>query len=81
LQFQVRNIAQKYFADLSVTTKKESMGICFIGKRDFNEFLGNYFQLTRGNFVDYDTKEIVGSHMGKEAFTSNSYQIYKGKKI
>ena len=46
------------------------MGICFIGKRDFNEFLGNYFQLTKGNFVDYDTKQIVGTHIGKEAFTS-----------
>lgn len=34
----VKQIARD--ADISVANKKESMGVCFIGKRDFAEFLG-----------------------------------------
>jgi tRNA-specific 2-thiouridylase len=73
---EVRDIAQKHFHDLNVVTKKESMGICFIGRRDFSQFLGSYFELMRGNFVDHDTNQVVGTHEGKEAFT-----IGQGAKI
>ena len=69
LKPQVKEIATKYFKGLNVLTKKESMGICFIGPRSFPEFLSSYITLTPGHFVDWDTRKIVGRHHGKEMYT------------
>lgn len=33
--------------------KKESMGICFIGKRSMTDFLGDYIPLTMGRYVNF----------------------------
>jgi tRNA U34 2-thiouridine synthase MnmA/TrmU len=65
----VKRIAQERLAGLGVLTKKESMGICFIGKRPMNEFLSNYMTLTCGRFVDWETGDQVGRHLGREALT------------
>jgi tRNA-specific 2-thiouridylase len=46
------------------------MGICFVGKKQsFGEFLGQYFPLSGGYFIDYDTGLVVGRHDGKESYT------------
>lgn len=37
---EVRKIAKEL--DLNVATKRNSTGICFIGKRHYQEFLKNY---------------------------------------
>ncbi len=37
---RVREIAKE--ANLATATKKDSTGICFIGERNFKEFLGKY---------------------------------------
>ena len=73
---QVKQIAAKYFKGLNVLSKKESMGICFIGPRSFPEFLGSYISLTAGDFIDWDTGRVVGKHSGKEVYT-----IGQGAKI
>lgn len=52
-----------------VASRKESMGICFIGKRNFKEFIDQYLHNEPGNFVDIDTGEIVGRHGGKHFYT------------
>lgn len=58
---EVRDIAHKY--KLATADKKDSTGICFIGERNFNEFLSNYLPAKPGNIVD--TKEdILGKHDG-----------------
>ena len=44
----------------NILSKKESMGICFIGKRKMNDFLNNYIDLTSGRFIDIDTGKIIG---------------------
>ena len=43
---QVKNIAKDF--DLSIYEKKESMGICFIGKRDFSSFIKKYIDTKPG---------------------------------
>ncbi len=62
----VRQIAQQH--QLITANKKDSTGICFIGKRDFREFLSQYVSTTPGNFETLDGK-IVGKHMGTAFYT------------
>ncbi|KAG1663139.1 Mitochondrial tRNA-specific 2-thiouridylase 1 [Nymphon striatum] len=52
-----------------ITKKKESMGICFIGKRNFQKFIDEYVPSRHGNFVDIDSRCIVGHHQGIHHFT------------
>lgn len=54
----VRDIADE--AGLPTATKRESMGICFIGKRNFQSFISQYLPSMPqpGNFVDVDTGEV-----------------------
>lgn len=62
----VRELALKY--DLPVAGKKDSTGICFIGERNFKEFLKNYIPAQPGDMVTSDHK-IVGRHEGLMYYT------------
>jgi tRNA-specific 2-thiouridylase len=62
-------VAHKHLQGLAVLNKPESMGLCFVGKRDMSSFLEGYLSLTPGRFVDLDTGVVVGQHRGKELFT------------
>src|SRR5574344_404003 len=65
---EVREIAKKL--DLkSVMNKKDSTGVCFIGERNFKEFLENYLPAKQGNIVDIDTGKIIGKHDGVLYYT------------
>lgn len=63
---QVRDIARQ--ANLSTSEKKDSTGICFIGKRNFKEFLGSHIGYTQGNFENLEGK-VVGQHNGAAFYT------------
>lgn len=63
----VRKIALE--AKLNVALKKDSTGICFIGERNFSEFLENYIPAMPGNIVDYDSGKIIGTHKGVMYYT------------
>ncbi len=65
LKSEVRDIARK--AKLPVAEKKDSQGLCFIGKIDFKEFLSHYITPTPGNVIL--NTEIVGTHDGIEYLT------------
>ncbi len=45
---EVKHIAHTRLPGLNILTKHESMGICFIGKRDMKDFLQDYITLTKG---------------------------------
>lgn len=63
---EVRKIAQDL--DLINATKKDSTGICFIGERNFRNFLSNYMPNKPGKIVDVDGK-TVGEHIGLMYYT------------
>ncbi|MCI5052256.1 MAG: tRNA 2-thiouridine(34) synthase MnmA [Simkaniaceae bacterium] len=63
---QVREIAQKL--DLITHDKRDSTGICFIGKRNFKEFMTTYLPPNPGNFID-ESGKVVGRHDGLHFYT------------
>lgn len=64
---EVRKIASDI--QLPVANKKDSTGICFIGERDFKEFLQNYIPAQSGNMVDIETGKVIGQHEGIMYYT------------
>lgn len=58
---RVREIAKE--ANLATATKKDSTGICFIGERNFKEFLGQYLPAQSGNMETFDGT-VMGRHEG-----------------
>ena len=64
---EVRKIALEN--DLLTAKKKDSTGICFIGERNFSNFLKNYLPNTPGNVVNIDTNEVIGKHIGLMYYT------------
>ncbi|MEM7175462.1 MAG: tRNA 2-thiouridine(34) synthase MnmA [Chlamydiota bacterium] len=63
---EVRSIAQDI--GLSVSDKKESMGICFIGKRRFQPFLARYLAAQKGVIETVDG-HMIGTHVGAIYYT------------
>ncbi|KAK9525574.1 hypothetical protein VZT92_016265 [Zoarces viviparus] len=47
-----------------VLKKKESMGICFIGERNFENFILEYLEPKPGNFVSIEDGAVMGTHKG-----------------
>ena len=64
---EVRRIAEEY--DLITADKKDSTGICFIGERNFRNFLKNYLPNQPGDVVNIDTNEVIGRHVGLMNYT------------
>lgn len=62
----LRDIARQ--AGLPTHDKKDSTGICFIGERDFREFLGRYLPARSGEMRDPSGQKI-GEHPGVFYFT------------
>ena len=62
----VRRIAKEY--NLTIANKKDSTGVCFIGERNFKEFLKNYLPAKPGK-IETLNGEIVGEHDGIMYYT------------
>ena len=58
---EVRKLAEKF--SLSTAIKKDSQGLCFIGKIDIKDFLKNYIEEKKGNVLN-EKGEIIGEHDG-----------------
>jgi tRNA-uridine 2-sulfurtransferase len=63
---KVRELAARF--ELATMAKKDSTGICFIGERNFKDFLSQYVESVKGNFLDLSGK-VLGRHDGTCFYT------------
>lgn len=63
---RVRELAEKY--NLPVATKKDSQGVCFLGKVEMKAFLKKFIEVSPGAVVNEDGA-VVGSHDGALLYT------------
>ncbi len=68
---EVRRLAED--AGFDNFEKKDSTGICFIGERDFREFLARYIRREPGPIVTMDGQSI-GEHQGLSFYTLGQRQ-------
>ena len=65
---EVRRIAHELDLE-SVMDKKDSTGICFIGERNFKDFLKNYIPASQGEIRDIENDRVLGHHDGVMYYT------------
>jgi tRNA-specific 2-thiouridylase len=63
---QVRKIAQKN--NLHTAFKKDSQGICFIGKTPLKQFLKKDISFSKGKIIN-ENNEVIGCHDGVQFYT------------
>ena len=63
---EVRRLAEE--AGLATAKKKDSTGICFIGEKNFKEFLSNYLPAQPGRMMTVDGRDM-GEHAGLMYYT------------
>lgn len=63
---EVREIAER--AGLATAKKKDSTGICFIGEKNFKEFLSQYLPAQPGRMMTVDGRDM-GEHAGLMYYT------------
>ncbi|MEK7471939.1 MAG: tRNA 2-thiouridine(34) synthase MnmA [Patescibacteria group bacterium] len=63
---EVRKIAKEQ--KLVTATKKESMGVCFVGKVGIKDFLSHYVKTKPGKIINQDN-QVVGEHEGAIFYT------------
>ena len=62
LKSEVRQIAIDN--KLPSAQRKDSQGICFLGKVNYNDFIGRYLGTKEGLIVELETGNILGRHQG-----------------
>lgn len=63
----VRKMAEE--RGLLTATRKESMGICFVGSVGIKEFLSEFVETHPGKVIDRDSGAVVGGHEGAIFYT------------
>lgn len=69
---RVRELAQQY--SLPTQSRKDSQGICFLGKFQFSDFLKAHLGTKSGDIVEYETGNVLGQHEGFWFFTIGQRQ-------
>ena len=59
---EVRRIAQE--AKLPNAYRKDSQGICFLGKINYNDFIRRHLGEKKGNIIEIETGKKIGEHKG-----------------
>ena len=68
---EVRDIAKEL--NLNIHSKKDSVGICFVGEKNMRDFLNRFIKFTKGNILNTDN-EIIGEHNGSILYTIGQRQ-------
>ena len=68
---EVRDIAKEL--NLNIHSKKDSVGICFVGEKNLRDFLNRFIKFKKGNILNTDN-EIVGQHNGSILYTIGQRQ-------
>lgn len=64
---EVRRIAER--EHLVSARRKDSQGICFLGKIDYNEYLRRYLGEKDGDIIELETGRRIGGHHGHWFYT------------
>jgi len=64
---EVRQLAHAY--DLPNKDRKDSQGICFLGKIKFTDFVRHHMGTKKGLLIEYETGRKVGEHEGVWFYT------------
>ena len=59
---EVRRIAEEQH--LLCAHRKDSQGICFLGKINYNQFISRFLGEKEGDIIDIDTSKVLGKHKG-----------------
>ena len=68
---EVRQIAKEL--NLNIHSKKDSVGICFVGEKNLRDFLNRFIKFEKGNILNTDN-EIIGQHNGAVLYTIGQRQ-------
>lgn len=64
---EVRKMAEA--RGLFTAAKKDSQGICFVGKIGIREFLSQYVEQVPGEIIDVQSRKVLGHHDGAIFYT------------
>lgn len=64
---EVRQLAEKW--NLPTAKRKDSQGICFLGKISFQDFLIHHLGKKEGDIVEKESGKIIGKHEGAYLYT------------
>ncbi len=67
LKSEVRELAKKW--NLPSHARKDSQGICFLGKIKYSDFVKHHLGETPGDLINFDTGEKIGTHKGYWFYT------------
>lgn len=62
MKSEVREIAKN--AKIPTAYRKDSQGICFLGKINYNDFIRRYLGEKEGKIVELETGKVLGKHKG-----------------
>ncbi|HBS47993.1 TPA: tRNA 2-thiouridine(34) synthase MnmA [Candidatus Dependentiae bacterium] len=69
---EVRSLAERF--NLPTKARKDSQGICFLGKFDFRDFLAHHLGEKEGNILEFGTNKLLGHHKGHWFYTIGQRQ-------
>ncbi len=69
---EVRALAERY--NLPNKARKDSQGICFLGKLKFSEFINYHVGEKPGNLVEFESGKVLGAHKGFWYYTIGQRQ-------
>jgi tRNA-5-taurinomethyluridine 2-sulfurtransferase len=69
---EVRKLAEKH--KLPAALRKDSQGICFLGKFAFRDFVKHHVGEKSGNIIEFETNKKIGTHKGHWFYTIGQRQ-------